>query len=251
MKTEYLLRFDDLSPTMDRTRWERFVPLLERYDVKPILAVVPENHDPELMVAPEDAGFWSEMRDWQRRGAAIGLHGYRHLCVSEGRGLVPLHRQTEFAGVGEMEQREWIEAGLEILRGHGLEARIWVGPRHGTDAATVRALRAAGIGAISDGLWERPAQWQGATWIPQQLWEPREMGGGVWTICLHAHTATGALVERLEGFLKRHAERFTTVERVLEEWPEGKYGMREWAQQAWRLGKRRVKQMKQGIGDRV
>jgi hypothetical protein len=242
VKTEYLLRFDDLCPTMDRGRWGRFVPLLERYGIKPILAVVPENHDPELMVAAEDAGFWHEMRQWQRRGAAIGLHGYRHLCQSSGGGLIPLHRQTEFAGVAEEQQRAWIETGLEILRGHGLEARVWVGPRHGTDVATVQALEAAGITVISDGLWRRPMRWHGAVWIPQQLWEPREMPEGVWTICLHAHTASEELVAKLERFLELHADAFTTVERVLVEWPVRKHGVREWGWQSWWLAKKRVRQ---------
>ena len=242
MKTEYLLRFDDLSPTMDRARWDRFVPLLERFEVKPILAVVPENRDAELMVAPEDGGFWEEMRGWQRRGAAIGLHGYRHLCMSEGRSLVPLHRRTEFAGVAEDLQRAWIEAGLEILRGHGLEARVWVGPRHGTDAATVRALKRAGIQVISDGIWPRPVEWHGAMWIPQQIWEPREMPEGVWTICLHAQTASDALVGRLEEFLGRNAGAFTSVERVLAEWPARSFGVGEWFWQAGWLARRRVRQ---------
>ena len=266
MKTEYLLRFDDLTPGMDRARWERFVPLLERFGVKPILAVVPENRDPQLRVTEDDAGFWDEMREWQRRGAAIGLHGYRHLCWSEGRGrqgrrfegrgfegrgfeglgLVPLHLQTEFAGAPEADQRAWIEAGLGILRGHGLEPRIWVAPRHGSDAATVRALRRAGIEVISDGLWRRPVTWHEAVWIPQQIWEPHVMPGGLWTICLHAGTASDALVTRLEGFLNRNAGAFTSVERVLAEWPVVRYGVRDWARQAWWLAKRRIRQ---GIGN--
>jgi predicted deacetylase len=219
VSAQYLLRFDDLCPTMDRRRWERFVPLLERYGVRPILAVVPENRDPGLCMAPEDAGFWEEMRSWQGRGAAIGLHGYRHLCLSEGGSLVPLHRRTEFAGLSLETQRAWIAAGLRILRSNGLEAGVWVAPRHGSDRHTAEALLQAGIGVISDGLGRRPVRWHGAVWVPQQLWGPAEKADGVWTICLHANTATDAAVGELERFLERFAGQFTTVERLLAEWP--------------------------------
>jgi predicted deacetylase len=87
---QYLLRFDDLCPTMDRERWERFLPLLAQYKIRPILAVVPDNQDRALELSPPDAGFWEEMRARQASGATIALHGYRHLCVNRGRSLVPL-----------------------------------------------------------------------------------------------------------------------------------------------------------------
>ena len=246
MSAQYLLRFDDLCPTMDRRGWERFVPLLERYGVKPILAVVPENRDPELCVAPEDAGFWEEMRRWQAWGAAIGLHGYRHLCLSEGRSLVPLHRWTEFAGAPMATQREWISAGLGILKSNGLEARVWVAPRHGTDRYTVMTLLEAGISVVSDGLGRRPVRWHGAVWVPQQLWGPAEKTSGVWTICFHANTATDAAVGELERFLERFAVRFTTVERLLREWPVREQTAGDWLDASAALGRLRMRRWRRG-----
>jgi len=241
VSAQYLLRFDDLCPTMDRERWERFVPLLERYGIRPILAVVPENCDPELRAAPEDAGFWEEMRSWQARGAAIGLHGYRHLCMGEGRSLVPLDRQTEFAGAPAAIQREWIGAGQRVLREHGLEPRVWVAPRHGTDRETVKALLEAGIGVISDGLGRKPVRWHGAVWIPQQLWGPAEKTDGLWTICLHANTVTEAGTAELERFLERKAGQFTTVDRVLAEWRVRERTARDWMNATVALGRIRLR----------
>jgi predicted deacetylase len=214
---QYLLRFDDLCPTWARERWERFEPLLEEFGVRPILAVVPENRDEALAPAAPDVEFWETMHTMQAAGAAIGLHGFQHICTSRGRGLIPLHGETEFAGVAEATQRAWIREGLEILRGHGLNPTIWVAPRHGFDGATLRALRAEGIGVLSDGFARRPFVRDGVVWIPQQLWEPEAKASGVWTICLHANTAPDALVERLGAFLREHAEHFTTVERVMQE----------------------------------
>ena len=211
----YLLRFDDLCPTMSRTGWDRFEPLLVEYGIRPILAVVPDNRDPELVHEVADCDFWSRMRQWEHSGAVIALHGYRHLCQSSGKALLPLHRYTEFAGVDEETQRAWIEAGLAILRGHGLHPQLFVAPRHGFDSATLRALRAAGIGTISDGLTHRPLVRDGVTWIPQQLWKPAEQRNGLWTICLHSNSAPNAEVLLLRDFLRAHASQFISVPEAL------------------------------------
>jgi predicted deacetylase len=105
------LRFDDLCPTMDRARWQRFLPLIKRYSLRPILAVVPDNQDPELQRGPADPGFWAEMRGLEAAGAAIGIHGFQHVCMAEGRSLIPLYRTSEFAGATREAQQEWIRAG--------------------------------------------------------------------------------------------------------------------------------------------
>jgi len=211
VKAQYLLRFDDLCPTMDGERWRRFAALIERFEIKPILGVTPDNRDPELMIDAPDEGFWEEMRRLEAGGATIGLHGYRHVCDSEARSLVPLHGRSEFAGVAREQQRCWIRAGLEILRGHGLDPVIWVAPRHGFDAVTLEVLRDEGIGMVSDGFAKKPFRHFGVTWIPQQLWRPVEKQDGVWTICVHPNTATGEDVLRLEGFLERFAGQFVPV----------------------------------------
>ncbi len=224
---QYLLRFDDLCPTMSSARWQRFKQLIEEFGVRPILAVVPDNCDPELEIADPDPAFWEQMRMMQSAGATIGLHGYRHLCQSEGKSLLPLHRTTEFSGVAEETQRLLIRAGLEILRGQGLSPRIWVAPRHGFDYGTLRALREEGIGLLSDGLARIPFTRGGLTWIPQQLWAPVEKSMGVWTICLHANTAADALVAELRQFLCRHSAQFTTVDRVLAELPAAELTLSE------------------------
>lgn len=214
---QYLLRFDDLCPTHDRRRWRRFPPLLAEFDVRPVLAIVPDNCDPALVIDPPDVEFWAEMRALQQAGAAIGLHGYRHACTNRGKSLIPLHGTSEFAGVDETTQREWIAAGLRILRVHGLEPTVWVAPRHGFDRTTLRLLRNEGIRIVSDGFARRPFVREDLTWIPQQLWSPVPKPSGVWTICLHANTAADAEIARLRKFLQQHKGKFTSVDSLLAE----------------------------------
>jgi predicted deacetylase len=189
--------------------------LIEEFHLHPILAVVPDNRDPELQVSPPDPAFWNCMRALEAAGAAIGLHGYRHICASRGRSLVDLHRISEFAGVPAETQRAWIGEGVGILRGHGLDPKIWVAPRHGFDKDTIEALMEEGISLLSDGFTRAPFLRSGMTWIPQQLWAPVEKEHGLWTICVHPNTARDAEIAGLRGFLAAHASQFTSLDRVL------------------------------------
>ena len=211
---QYLLRFDDLCPTVSRDRWRRLRCIIEEFRLQPILAVVPLNRDPDLDRSLPDPAFWEQMRALESAGAMIGLHGYRHLCQNKDRSLLGLDRTSEFAGIAAETQRTWIHDGLRILRSHGLNPRIWVAPRHGFDKHTLDALRAEGIHLLSDGFARAPFLLDGVTWIPQQLWGPVEKRKGLWTICMHANTASDADIERLCGFLAVHASQFTSIDRV-------------------------------------
>jgi predicted deacetylase len=204
---------------MNREHWQRFLPLINECGIRPILAVIPDNRDEQLMLSPPDPEFWNEMRAMELAGATIGLHGYRHLCLSEHGGLLPLHKSTEFAGVPEDLQRQWIREGLNILRSRGLHPTIFVAPRHGFDRATLRALCCEGIQILSDGFARVTFRRDGVTWIPQQLWGPFEKSKGLWTICIHPNSASAAEVDQLCDFVRAHSEQFTSVERVMSEFP--------------------------------
>ena len=196
---QYILRFDDLCPTVSHERWGGLKSLVQEFQIKPILAVIPENRDSELRVSPPDSNFWSQMRALESTGASIALHGYWHICSSSGRSLIPLHRESEFAGVPAATQQDWIRKGLTILRGHGLNPRIWAAPRHGFDRNTLRLLREEGIKVLSDGLARIPFVRDGLIWIPQQLWAPLEKSKGLWTICIHPNTITETQIVELRA----------------------------------------------------
>lgn len=221
---QYLLRFDDLCPTVAHSRWQRVLPLIAEFGLHPILAVIPDNCDCDLQLSPPDPEFWDQMRALEAAGATIALHGYRHLCESRGRSLLALHRRSEFAGVSEETQLMWIRSGLKILCGHGLNPRIWVAPRHGFDKCTLRALRKEGIDLLSDGLARIPFTRDGITWIPQQLWAPVEKSKGLWTICLHSNSIHQRQVTQLRSFLLKHAAQFTSLDCVLDEFRPARLG---------------------------
>ena len=50
----YLLRFDDLCPTMNWGMWDRIEELLVKASIRPIVAVIPDNRDPKMDIGPAD-----------------------------------------------------------------------------------------------------------------------------------------------------------------------------------------------------
>lgn len=199
-KDRYLLRFDDICPTMNWAIWDKVEEGLCRHGVRPILAVVPDNHDPKLIVCPPRPDFWDRVRQWQLRGWAIGLHGYQHRYVNNSRGLMKLTPQSEFACLPRVEQEAKLRAGLAIFAEQNVRADCWVAPAHSFDLTTVAVLAEMGLRTISDGLEQWPYRDAfGVTWIPQQLWSFRRKGAGVWTVCQHHNDWTEA---QCDSFLR-------------------------------------------------
>lgn len=202
MGATYLVRLDDACPTMSRERWTVVEKLLDRHGVRPIVAVVPENRDRNLQINPPDESFWHRVRCWRDKGWQIALHGCTHEYTTANPGLVPINRQSEFAGLPLDVQREKLRKGRQIFELQGLPVSIWVAPSHSFDQLTLTALKAeTPIRIISDGIALWPFSGDGFTWIPQQLWGPRKLKFGVWTICLHPNTITNDVLRRLDSHI--------------------------------------------------
>ena len=213
----YLLRFDDLCPTMNWAVWNVVEEQLVARGLRPILAVVPDNRDPRLVAGPAMADFWERVRQWQARGWTIALHGYQHVYVNRNAGLIGLNPQSEFAGLARPEQERKLRAGLAIFRDQGVRAEAWVAPAHSFDRTTVALLVELGIPVISDGLGSLPYSEGGRlTWVPQQIWEFCPRPPGVWTVCCHLNPWSDTDLARFLETLRAYAPRITDLARVVE-----------------------------------
>jgi predicted deacetylase len=185
-QARYLVRFDDLCPTMNWVLWARIESVLVQHQIAPLLAVVPDNRDKKLVVGPAKPDFWNEVRKWQARSWTIGLHGYQHLYVTKHSGIVGIQPRSEFAGLPPEAQEEKLRRGIEILRSEGIEPQMWIAPAHSFDLTTVESIKKFGITTISDGLAIAPhTDRNGTFWVPQQLWRFRRRPFGTWTVCFH------------------------------------------------------------------
>ena len=219
MSTEakYLLRFDDICPTMNWRVWRQIERVLLRHEVKPILAVVPENLDPQLAVDAPHPDFWSWVRERQSWGWTIALHGYQHCYVNKNRGIMKLTPHSEFAGLPTEAQREKLAVATAIFKAQGVKPDAWVAPSHSFDWNTVKLLPEFGINVISDGLWRWPhTDGHEITWVPQQLWNtPRLVPAGVWTVCNHHNHWSQAKFDRFQTAVAACSAQMTSVAAVV------------------------------------
>jgi predicted deacetylase len=215
----YLLRFDDLCPTMNWRVWDNIEPVLVDLDIKPILAVVPDNQDPKLRVGPPADDFWERVRQWQGRNWAIALHGYQHRYVNRNAGLLRFPKKSEFAGLPRPEQEFKLRTGLAKFAQEGVRADAWIAPCHSFDKTTLQLLSELGISIISDGFSRLPFQSKGGlTWVPQQLWSFQPRKQGVWTICIHFNQWTKDSCDRFKQEATRFRPWIKTLEGVVARW---------------------------------
>jgi len=212
VSAKYIVRFDDASPTMDRKKWQRVEDICDRYHIKPIVAVIPNNNDPQQVKDSFDNHFWDKVRDWQNKDWHIALHGYDHVYVSKESGLVPFNSDSEFAGLSYEEQSKKIKDGWDIFRENGIKANIWVAPSHTFDENTLKALKEyTTISIVSDGIALFPFKKYGFEWIPQQVWRFRRMPFGVWTGCFHPNEMSEKEFQDLESFVKENYQNFIDI----------------------------------------
>lgn len=215
MAASYLVRFDDLCPGMDWDVWDKVERILVDQGVSPVLAVVPDNRDPKLVVAAERADFWSRVREWQSHGWSIGWHGFQHLYESADAGIVGINKRSEFAGVPRAEQLRKLRCAQEIFARQGVTPKVWVAPGHSFDHNTVELLAGFGVNVISDGFYTRPVLALGALWIPQQLWTLRRMPYGLWTVCYHVNRWSDRELLRFERGIAEFRPAIVSVTDIL------------------------------------
>lgn len=212
MSNKYLIRLDDACPTMDAAKWQRIEEILDRYGVRPMVGVIPNNNDPNQKIDTEDPYFWSKVNKWSNKMWAIALHGYDHCYISEDglKGLNPLWARSEFAGVPLEKQKEKIREGVKIFRSQGIDPKFFFAPSHTYDQNTLIALEEeSSIRIISDTIATKPYKDGNFTIIPQLGGHCSEMIiSGIWTFCLHPSAMTDGNFVATENFIKEHKDEF-------------------------------------------
>lgn len=175
-----LIRFDDICPTMDWDEWGKAESLLEEKGVVALLGVVPDCQDPDLMIDEPREDFWEYIKELQKKGFTIAMHGYRHVFLKD---------HSEFAGVPYSEQLDSIRKGKQILNNHGIDTDIFFAPAHHFDDNTLRALSECGFHYVSDGYSSKPYIRYGIKLLPCRYGGVPSLKNkkGYLTAVVHAH----------------------------------------------------------------
>jgi predicted deacetylase len=203
----YIIRLDDACENQNNENWDAIESVLDRFGIKPIVAVIPCNEDPSFLGRKKDENFWMRVKGWRNKDWTIALHGYRHLYHKVRRKdlILPFHGRSEFAGLNFNTQSDMLAKAYAVFSSHGIFPDVWVAPSHSFDVKTLRALKSSTpIRIVSDGIAFHPFVENGLTFIPQQLWWPKYRPFGVWTICLHPETMTTKDIENFEAALLKN-----------------------------------------------
>ena len=214
-KATYIVRFDDVCPTMDWDVWDVIEKQMLKLDIKPIVAIIPDNKDGSLIIGDELDSFWGRVRDWQSNGWSIAIHGFQHLYQTKNSGLIKLNNYSEFSGFTYERQREMLEKALKIFESHDIVPNLWVAPAHSFDQVTVSVLFDLGIRIISDGFYFRPVKNMNMIWIPQQIWRFRNLYGGTWTVCHHINGINDNQLEKICSDLNQYRNSISDLDNIL------------------------------------
>lgn len=223
------VRLDDITPDMD---WERFwevKALLDRYGIKPLIGVVPDNRDGMLRGSPDSlrraaerirektgdntaddtALFWRYIGGLKQEGWEISMHGFQHRYTTKKRGCFPLNPFSEFAGLPLQKQEAMLAEGKRLLKAHGIETDLFMPPAHSYDRRTLQALKRTGFAGVTDGFGKRPYRWKGLTFYPISFHLRRTLkkNSGFSTMVIHPATVSKEELKRYESYFTiPHAE---------------------------------------------
>ena len=60
--TGLLIRFDDIAPNMNWALMNKCENLFDKYNIKPLLGIIPQNQDKELQAYKKNENFWDQAR---------------------------------------------------------------------------------------------------------------------------------------------------------------------------------------------
>lgn len=182
-----MIRFDDICPTMDFEQWERAEKILRKYQIKPLIGVIPACEDPDLQINSYREDFWTWIKSLQKDGYYVAMHGVHHRFKSHQRGMIDNRSDSEFAGLTCEEQYQLIMEGKRILEEKGIRTDVFFAPAHSYDRNTIRALSRAGFKYMSDGKSRRAYRLDGLICLPTQSYRMFQTLGGHYTAIFHAH----------------------------------------------------------------
>lgn len=211
-------RLDDITADMNWENFLRMKALFDRYEIRPLLGVVPDNQDPTLHCRDPRPDFWEYLAGLQSAGWLLAQHGCTHLYTTKSGGLFPLNRFSEFAGLPFEEQREKISRGKRKLEERGIRTDFFMAPGHSYDKNTLRVLEECGFRYVTDGFGKGPYRRENMIFFPiaerrSACFGDRE---GYTTLVLHVNGMSEQEISWYEGMLAAHEKKLLSYEKLLE-----------------------------------
>ncbi len=219
MKTAYIFRLDDIAPNMKWDMMKRVKNLFDKYNVKPIIGVIPKNEDQDLKKYPICSfDFWKEMKNLSNQGWKIAMHGYEHLydkhCKKND--YMGYGGRSEFVGHSFETQLNKLSLGLDILKKNKLNVEVFFAPNHTFDNFTIQACKQLGFKSIIDGYGLVPYYENEILFIPQLFYKLYSLPFGIQTMQLHINYFDESDFLKLSNFIEKNHKRIISYEKACE-----------------------------------
>ena len=208
---EYIFRLDDITPKANWKNIEKIEKIFDKYWIKPIIWIVPNNKDPYLNRFKENNDFWEEIQKLNKKWWIIAQHWYEHIDITSKSWILWINNRSEFVGISYKEQLDKLKKWKKNLENKLLIKIKWfMAPDHSFDKNTLKALKKLDFEYITDWLALFPFTSFWLNCLPQQLWSLRKniywFKKWIWTICLHLDELDDIEVfsKKIEKFLSEN-----------------------------------------------
>ena len=215
--TGILIRLDDIAENMNWDLMKKSELLFEEYGIKPILGVIPNNKDNELLSYSKKNNFWEQVRNWRDKGWEIAMHGYTHvydkICKNED--YFNYGGGSEFCGHTLETQISRIKNGLQKFKNEKIKIRSFFAPNHTYDKNTFIALKNFRINEVIDGYGLMPYIENDIKFIPQLFYKVFALPFGIQTLQIHLNYWEQKDFDNFEKFIKKHSNKIITYDQAI------------------------------------
>ena len=212
--TGFLIRIDDVAQNMNWKMMDKCEILFDKYQIKPLIGVIPNNQDRELMKFENKQNFWQKVNGWKKKGWEISMHGYMHKYESNTfkKDYFAYGGLSEFFGQPYKVQKDKIESGIKIFKDNGINIKSFFAPNHTYDKNTFIALKNSGIETVVDGYGLIPYSKYGLRFIPQLFYKLIFLPFGIQSSQIHLNDWKDNDFIDFEKFIEKNKEKIINVD---------------------------------------
>ena len=212
--TGILVRIDDVAENMNWPIMKKVEKILNEYNIKPVVGVIPNNHDENLLSFPKESNFWEIVSNWKKRGWEIAMHGYDHVYTtnSDKQDFFNYGGGSEFFNKDKKTQTIKLKKSLDIFNKQNIHVRSFFAPNHNYDQNTFEALKEVGIKEVIDGYGLMPFEKNGIKFIPQLFYKLKYLPFGIQSTQIHLNNWNESDLQKFLDFVKKNKKKFISYD---------------------------------------
>ena len=215
--TGLLIRMDDIAEHMNWDFMDKCERIFDKFSIKPLLGVIPENKDPEFLKYPKNSDFWGRVASWKKKGWEISMHGYNHLYKQDTKknDIFNYGGGSEFYGLNYQNQNTIIKLGVKKFKEKNISIRTFFAPNHTYDLNTFRALKENKIKIIIDGYGLFPYHKFDLLFIPQLFYKEIFLPFGIQSTQMHINYWNDEYLKNFNNFINKNYEKIIDIDYIL------------------------------------